>query len=230
MASASLTAQKRTAGGKSAARKLRAEGRTPAVLYGHGETTRALTLDSHELGVLFSHISVDNTIINLKIEGERGGELRALVREVQLHPASRRILHVDFYQVHAGEMIDVEVPLHFTGTAAGVKAGGIMHPNFNALPIRCVAEQIPEAIEVDVSALEIGDSLHMSDIKLPEGSTTDFDPEAVICSVTPPTVIAVEAPPEAVEGVVPVEAEAGAAAPEPEVIRRRAAEEPGEKE
>lgn len=219
MASASLTAQKRTAGGKGAARKLRAEGRTPAVLYGHGETTRALTVDSHELGVLFSRISVDNTIISLKIQGERGGELRALVREVQLHPASRQILHVDFYQVHAGERIDVDVPLHFTGTAAGVKAGGIMHPNFNSLPIRCLAEQIPESIEVDVSALEIGDSLHMSDITLPEGSVTEFEADAVICSVTPPAVVAVEAPAEAEEAVA--EAEAGAAAPEPEVIRRR---------
>ncbi len=225
MASASLTAQKRTAGGKGAARKLRAEGRTPAVLYGHGETTRAITVDSHELGVLFSHISVENTIIQLKIEGERGGALRALVREVQLHPASRRILHVDFYQVHAGERIDVEVPLHFTGTAVGVKAGGIFHPNFNTLPIRCVAEQIPEAIDVDVSALEIGDSMHVSDIAMPEGATTEMDPELVLCSVTPPAVVAVEVPAEAAEGVVEAEAEAGAEAPEPEVIRRRPAEE-----
>ena len=225
MASANLTAQTRTASGKGAARKLRAEGRTPAVLYGHGETTRALTVDSHELGVLFSRISVDNTIISLKIEGERGGELRALVREVQLHPASRRILHVDFYQVHAGERIDVDVPLHFTGTAAGVKAGGILHPNFNSLPIRCLLEQIPEAIDVDVSALDVGDSLHMSDITLPEGSVTEFDPETVICSVTPPNVIAVEVPAEVAEAAAEAEAEAGAEAPEPEVIRRRPAEE-----
>lgn len=221
VANATLAAQPRTGSGKSVVRKLRAAGRTPAVLYGHGEQTRELTVDSHELGVLFSHISVENTIINLKVEGVRGGDVRALVREVQIHPSSRRILHVDFYQIHAGERLDVEVPLHFTGTAAGVKAGGILHPNFNALPIRCLAEQIPEAIEVDVSALEVGDTLHTAQLTLPAGVTTDLDPEAVICSVTTPAVAPAEAPaPEAVEAATgPVE---------PELIRRRAEEEESE--
>ncbi len=222
---ATLTAQKRAEAGKSAIRKLRAAGRTPAVIYGHGEETRPLSLDSHELGVLFSRISVDNTIIQLKVQGERGAALRALVREVQIEPSTRRILHVDFYQVHAGERIDVEVPIHFVGTAAGVKAGGIMHPNYNSLPVRCLAEQIPEFIEVDVSALEIGDSLHISQMTRPEGATTELDPEAVLCSVTPPTVIAVPevaAPEEAVvvEGVEE--------AAEPEVITRRREEGEGE--
>ncbi len=221
VANASLAAQKRTGSGKSLVRKLRAAGRTPAVIYGHGETTSHISLDSHELGVLFSHISVENTIINIKVD--KAPEIRALVREVQVHPSSRRILHVDFYQIHAGERLEVEVPLHFVGASAGVKAGGILHPNFNSLPIRCLAENIPAAIEVDVSALDIGDTLHTNQLTLPEGVTTELDPEAVICSVTPPTVVAAEVPAEAAEA-----AEAAAAAgevPEPEVIRRRAAEE-----
>ncbi len=223
---ATLSAEKRTESGKSAIRKLRAAGRTPAVVYGRGEETRHLSLDSHELGVLFSKISVDNTIIQLKVHGERGAALRALVREVQIEPASRRILHVDFYQVHAGERIDVEVPIHFVGTAAGVKAGGILHPNFNTLPVRCLAEQIPEFLEVNVEALEIGDSLHIGQIALPEGATTDLDPEAVLCSVTPPTVIAV--PEVAVPEEVVVEGVEEAA--EPEVIGRRREEGEGEEE
>ena len=217
VANATLTAQPRTGAGKSVTRKLRAVGRTPAVLYGHGEQTRHLTVDAHELGVLFSRIPVESTIIQLSVEGE--GDVRALVREVQIQPSSRRILHVDFYQVHAGETIDVEVPLHFVGAAEGVKAGGILHPNFNVLPIRCLSEQIPAAIEVDVSALGIGDTLHASDLVLPAGATTDMDPDAVLCSVTPPAVVAVEVPTEAEEAAA---AEAAAAAPsEPEVIRRR---------
>ncbi len=215
-ANATLTAEKRSDAGKSAMRKLRAAGRTPAVLYGHGEQTRPISVDSHELNVLFSKISVENTIIQLKLADERGGALRTLVREVQIEPSSRRVLHVDFYQVHAGERIEVEVPLHFVGTAAGVKAGGIFHPNFNALPVRCVAEQIPEAIEVDISGLEVGDSLHTSQIVLPEGATTDLDPEAVIASVTAPSVAAVEAAPEV--------AEAAAGVAEPELIRKRGEE------
>ncbi len=216
---ATLAAQARTDAGKSAIRKLRAAGRTPAVIYGHGEETRHLSLDSHELGVLFSRISVENTIIQLKVEGQRGAPLRTLVREVQIEPATRRILHVDFYQVHAGERIEVEVPIHFVGTAAGVKAGGILHPNFNSLPVHCLAEQIPEFIEVDVSALDIGDSLHVSQLALPTGATTDMDPESVLCSVTPPTVIAA---PEAAAEVTEV---AAAGAAEPEVIGRREKEE-----
>lgn len=220
-ANATLAAEKRTEAGKSAMRKLRAAGRTPAVLYGHGEETRHISVDAHELSVLFSKISVDNTIIQLKMQGERGAALRALVREVQIDPTSRRVLHVDFYQVHAGERIEVEVPLHFIGTAAGVKAGGILHPNFNALPVSCLIEQIPESIDVDVSALEIGDSLHTNEIKMPEGATTDLDPEAVICSVTAPAAVAVEAPvaevPEAAAGIA-----------EPELIRKRGEE--GEEE
>jgi large subunit ribosomal protein L25 len=216
VANATLTAQPRTGAGKSVVRKLRAVGRTPAVLYGHGEQTRQLTVDTHELGVLFSRIPVESTIIQLSVEGE--GDVRALVREVQIQPSSRRILHVDFYQVHAGERIDVEVPLHFVGAAAGVKAGGILHPNFNVLPIRCLSEQIPEAIDVDVSALEIGDSLHASQLVLPAGAITDMDPEAVLCSVTPPAVVVVEVPAEAEEAAA---AEAAAAPAEPEVIRRR---------
>ena len=214
VATASLAAQKRTGSGKSVVRKLRAAGRTPAVLYGHGETTTHISLDSHELGVLFSHISVENTIINIKVDN--APEVRALVREVQIHPASRRILHVDFYQIHAGERLDVEVPLHFVGASSGVKAGGILHPNFNTLPIRCLAENIPSAIDVDVTALDIGDTLHTRELTLPQGVTTELDPDAVICSVTPPTVVAVEAPAEAAEA-----AAATTEVPEPEVIRRR---------
>ncbi len=219
---ATLGAQTREDAGKSAIRKLRAAGRTPAVIYGHGEETRHLSLDSHELGVLFSRISVENTIIQLKVEGQRGAPLRTLVREVQIEPATRRILHVDFYQVHAGERIEVEVPIHFVGTAAGVKAGGILHPNFNSLPVHCLAEQIPEFVEVDVSALDIGDSLHVSQLTLPTGATTDMDAEAVLCSVTPPTVIAV---PEVAAEVTEV---AAAGAAEPEVIGRREKEESAE--
>jgi len=220
VASANLAAQPRTGSGKSLTRKLRAAGRTPAILYGHGEQTSQISVDSHELGVLFSHISVENTIITLNIEGVP--EVRALVREVQIHPASRRILHVDFYQIHAGERLEMDVPLHFVGASAGVKAGGILHPNFNSLPIRCLAEQIPSAIDVDVSALDIGDTLHTTDLILPAGVTTDLDPEAVICSVTPPTVVTAEVPAEVAEAA---EAAATAPVPEPEVIRRRPAEE-----
>ena len=212
---ASLGAQPRANRGKGVSRKLRSSGRIPAVVYGHGETTRSLTVDARELERLFSHIQRASTVINLKIEGE--SELKALVREVQSHPSRGTILHVDFYQIHAGERITVEVPIHLIGTPAGVRAGGILQHSLNELEIECLADQIPEEIRIDVAGLQIGDSLHVSDITLPEGVESLVDGDRSICSVIPPTVVAAAAP---AEGVEPA-----ATTAEPEVIRRGKEEE-----
>src|SRR5262245_47915035 len=213
VANATLGAQPRTVGGKGASRKLRATGRVPAVVYGHGEQTRSLTVDAHELDRLFSAIHRENTIINLRIEGEKA-DVRALVREVQAHPVKGDVLHVDFYQIHAGERITVEVPITLTGTPEGVKLGGILQHALDELEIRCVSDNIPTEITVEVGHLGIGDSIHVSDIALPEGVELLVDGERTICSVIAPTVVAAEGPAEG--------AEAAAAAPaEPEVIRRR---------
>lgn len=215
VSSATLSAQPREEVGKGGSRKLRAAGRVPAVVYGHGEKTRSLTVDAHELERLFSHIHKENTIINLKIEGEKA-EVRALVREVQAHPVRGDIQHVDFYQVHAGEQITVEVPIRLMGTAPGVRAGGILQHSLNDLEIRCSADAIPDDIRIDVSNLQIGDSVHVSDLQLPEGVEALVDGDRSVCSVIAPTVAAAETP-----GV-----EAPVAAPtEPEVIRARKKEE-----
>src|SRR5688572_28859061 len=135
---AQLGAQPREKRGKGVSRKLRSSGRIPAVVYGHGETTRSLTVDARELERLFAHIQRASTVINLKIEGE--AEVKALVREVQSHPSRGNILHVDFYQIHAGERITVEVPIHLVGTPAGVKAGGFLQHSLNELEIACLAD------------------------------------------------------------------------------------------
>lgn len=216
VANASLTAVPRAQRGKGGARKLRAAGRVPAVVYGHGEETRSLTVDAHELERLFAQIHKENTIINLRIEG--GAEIRALVREVQAHPFRGNILHVDFYQIHAGERITVEVPIVLTGTPEGVKLGGMLQHALDGLEIRCLPDQIPNEIRVDVSHLGIGDSVHVSDLTVPAGIELLVDEERTVCSVIAPTVVTAEAP---AEGVEP---EAAAPA-EPEVIRRGKEEE-----
>ncbi|MGH7469756.1 MAG: 50S ribosomal protein L25 [Longimicrobiales bacterium] len=216
---ASLSAQPRAERGKGWARKLRAGGRIPAVVYGHGEATRTLSLDAHELERLFSQIRKGSTVINLRIEGEKA-EVKALVREVQSHAYRGTILHVDFYQIHAGERITVEVPIHLQGTPEGVKLGGILQQSLNELAIRCLADQIPDTIRVDVSHLGINDSVHVSDLALPEGIELLVDGERSVCSVIAPTVAAVEEP--------AVVAEPTTEAAEPEVIRRR--KEEGESE
>jgi large subunit ribosomal protein L25 len=204
---ATLKAEPRQDRGKSATRKMRAAGRTPAVVYGHGEETRLLTIDTHELDLLFRRVHWENTIIELDVAGERGA-VRTLVREVQSHAHKPFVFHVDFQQIHAGESVHVAIPIRLIGTAPGLKAGGIMMQAVTDLDIRCMPDNIPEFIEVDISGLEIGDAVHLSDITLPEGVEAEIDRDRTICSVTPPT-IAVEpaAAPEA-------EVESG----EPEVI------------
>ena len=211
---ARLKATPREGTRKGANRKLRATGRVPGVVYGHNETTRSVSIDAHELEVLFSKISVENTVIKLQIEGEKG-EVQTLVREVQSNPVKGTVLHVDFLQLHAGEKVDVDVPVHLVGNPAGVKAGGVMDHQIHELPVRCLPAAIPESIEVDVSALELGDSIHVSDLQLPEGVETDMDGERTVCSVVAPAVLEVAAPAET-EGV-----------PQPERIGEQAGEESG---
>ena len=208
--SATLQAEPRQESGKSATRKMRAAGRIPAIVYGHHEQTRMLSVDAHELDLLFSRVHWENTIIDLTIAGEKVA-VKTLVREVQSHAFKPLIVHVDFQQIHAGERVHVSIPIRLLGTAPGVKAGGVMMQTETDLDIRCTPDKIPESIEVDVSALEIGDSVHLRDIQLPEGVDAEIDADRTICSVTPPTVAVVSEAP--VEAVV-------AASTEPEVIRR----------
>jgi large subunit ribosomal protein L25 len=191
-------------------RKLRASGRVPAVIYGHGEETRILTVDAHELSLLFARIHVENTIIDVTIEGEKK-PVKALVREVQKHVVRDDVLHVDFYQIHEGEKVTVEIPIRLTGAAPGVKVGGMLQHALGELEVRCLPDRIPERIEVDISSLDIGDSIHVRDIPSPEGVEFLVDPDRTVCSVMAPAVVAAEEG----EAVAP---EPGVA--EPEVIGR----------
>lgn len=213
---ATLKASIREERGKGPARRLRAAGRVPAVVYGHGDATRELSVNAHELERLFAHITVENTLINLEIEDQPA--VPVLVREVQAHPFRPELIHVDFYQVHAGERISVEVPIRLVGTPTGVRMGGILDQMLHDLEIRCLPDQIPEAIEVDVAGLAIGESLHVRDLALPPGVAPEIDGERTVCSVVAPTVAALGDTAEAPDGV------GGEVLPQ--LIRKRA--QPGE--
>jgi large subunit ribosomal protein L25 len=211
MATANLNAKPRDGKGKSDNHKLRATGLVPAVVYGHGEATRSVALDAHELELLFSKVHVENTVIDLKIEGEKA-PVKALVREVQKHPARGNVLHVDFYQIHAGEMVQVQVPIHFVGSSIGVRNGGMLQHTMDEINIRVSADNIPNRIDVDVSELTIGDSVHVRDLKVPAGAEVLENEDRSVCSVIPPQAGIAETPAP----------EAAAATPsEPEVIRRK---------
>lgn len=199
---ATLKAALRTETGKGAMRRLRQDGRVPGVVYGRGEETRSLSVDARDLETLMKHHSLDTTLIELSIEGAaRGaGKVRTLVAEVQTHPYKPIVLHVDFQQIHAGETVTVQVPVRLQGTPAGVRAGGVLQHILHDIEAECAVESIPESFEYDVSDLEIGDSVHVSDLSVPSEVTLLIDAERTVCTVAPPTVLEVaEADEEAAE-------------------------------
>jgi large subunit ribosomal protein L25 len=158
---------------------------------------------------------VDNTLINLELEGEKVPVL-TLVREIQTHPARAKLLHVDFYRVQMDVEVELEVPLHLEGTAAGVKDGGVLDQPIHDLPVRCLPSDIPESIHVDVSNLNIGDSLRVRDLVVPRGVTIMLDGDRTICSVQVPTKLEEVVAPDTTQAEPEVISEAGEKAAEAE--------------
>ena len=219
MATATLTAEARTPGRKKAAKSLRREGKVPAVIYGHGRDPQPLTIAGVDLTRLLEKISPESTIVDVTIGGQ---STKALIREIQRHPIKQGILHVDFQEIHAGEKLRLEVPVHLVGTAEGVRnQGGILDQVLRTVEIEVLPADIPERVELDVSALVIGKSLHVSDLKIPNAVIMN-DPELTIATVVAPRAEEEVAPAAAaaVEG-----AEAATAVAEPEVIKKGKIEE-----
>ena len=187
---ATITARSREGRGKGAARQTRREGRIPGVLYGHGEDSVPLTVDANELQRLVHTISIENTIVDLDLGS--GEPYKVLIRELQRHPFRDEFVHIDFFHVAMDEKIQVEVPIVLIGTPTGVKnKGGVLDHQLRELEVFCLPGSIPEKIELDVSHLDIGDSIHVSDIELPDVEIlTDLDRSVV--AVLAPTVIEVE--------------------------------------
>lgn len=183
---ATLKAEKRTDAGKGVARKLRAGGKIPGVVYGQGEEATLLVLDALETTNLFNKISVENTIVEIAVEGEKAA-IPTLVREVQVHPFRPDILHVDFYTIQKGVELEVNVPLHLEGNPVGVKnSGGVLQVLQHDLHVKTIPSKIPDEITADISELDIGDQLTVADITLPEGVTLDLDPETPLALVAAP--------------------------------------------
>jgi len=209
-----LSAEKRVDTGKSIARRLRREGRVPGVLYGgEGEPT-SISMDTIELGRL---LRKNHSIINVKVDG---GDQRAVIKDVQNHPVSGNIAHIDFMRVVAGQEITVTVPLSMVGIASGTKTGGLLSTLLHELQISVLPRYMPENIEVDINALEIGDSIRVKDLNV-ENMTVLTDEDELIVHVTLPRK---EEEPEEVD-----ELEEGEEM-EPEVITARGDDDDDEKE
>lgn len=198
-----LQVEVREAAGKGVARKLRAAGRIPAVCYGRGEASVGLQLDPIELRKLLESSAAGmNTIISLQGAGGLDGT-QVLVKELQRDPVRGAYLHADFYQLDVTQRIDVAVPVHITGKAIGVESGGVLDQALREIELSCLPLSIPRELLADVTNLELGQSLHVSDIPLPDGVELRSDPELSVVSVVAPMKEEEEAAPEegAEEGV-----------------------------
>ncbi len=204
---AMLKAEKREDLGKGAARTLRRAGRVPAVLYGRDLESVHLSVDAHEAHHLFHTISVDNTIVDLAVDGEKK-PYPTLVREIQTHPWKASLVHIDFLRIQEGVAVDLSIPVELVGIPVGVRlGGGVLEQIVHELEVRCIPSKIPESFTLDVTALDINDSLHVSDIPVTEGVEILMPPEQTICAVAIPRIVE---EPELAEPVVAAEGEEAA--------------------
>ena len=208
-----LTAKTRLQTGGSVSKKLKRQGLVPAVVYGAKNEPQTLQLAARDIKTLLSHAIGENILVELEIEGDAGKSNRmALIQEVQHEPLSGDVVHVDFHAVNMNEALRTSVPVEPTGEPNGVKNfGGLLEQSLRSLEVECLPKDLPERITVDVSALNIGDSIHVKDIPLPPGVTAMEDADLTVFLVAAPTVV--EEPVAPAAGVAPTA--------EPEVIREK---------
>jgi large subunit ribosomal protein L25 len=214
-----LKVERRMSVGRSAVRKLKARGVIPAIIYGGKDKPQPLQVSSRDINAMMSHASGENVLVELEVAGEKSNRT-ALVKEVQHSPVSGDILHIDFHAISMDETIQAEVPLEPTGIPNGVKNfGGLLEQSLRVLTIECLPRDLPDRITVDVSQLNIGDSIHVRQIQLPSGVTSKVPPDLTAFSVLAPTVeeepvvAEVEAAPAGPEVITEKKEEGEAAAP-----------------
>jgi large subunit ribosomal protein L25 len=219
MAEVTLEVTRREKSGKEIAKKLRAAGKIPAVVYGGHKEPVAIEVDRKAVSELVQKGEHGvRSIFLLKMAGT-DQQRHAMIKDIQIDPISRRMTHIDFVRVVMDEVVRVTVPVHITGTAIGVKEGGILDWQVRDLHVECLPNAIPDKIDIDVTALGSHDYYRVSDIKLPEGVKVLEDPERVVVGVT-----------HLRAEVVEPTAEVAVAAPaEPEVIKKGKPEDEKEK-
>ncbi|BCX88790.1 large subunit ribosomal protein L25 [Methylomarinovum tepidoasis] len=190
-ASFEFEAEVRSETGTRVARRLRRELKIPAVLYGGEEQPLPLVLSKPQVDKNLEQEAVYSHILTLKIPGQ--APVQAILKEVQRHPSKEAVLHLDFQRVYADEEIRVHVPLHFVNedTSVGVKKGGIVNHHMVEVEIACLPGQLPEFIEVDLANLDVGESIHLSELKLPEGAKVVellHGADAPVVTILPPRV------------------------------------------
>ena len=180
-----LKARLRKDTGKGVARRLRKDGMVPAIFYGPKTESVLLAVNSSDLRKLLKG-KEENVFINLIVENGKIIQKFTLIKELQIEPVSRKFLHVDFYEIDMEHAMTLDIPIHFTGEAMGVETGGDLHYVKRDIKVSCLFAVLPDFIEVDVSGLQIGDSIKVQDIKLPDGITVIDTEDTILVSVSAP--------------------------------------------
>jgi large subunit ribosomal protein L25 len=209
MAIVILKSERREGVGKGVARRLRGAGRVPAVYYGRGEQPIPISVQERELEGILHAAAGSNVIVDLHVQGDAASDRKAILREIQRHPVRGSILHVDLQHISLTEKITVEVEVMLVGTPVGVKdGGGILEHLLREVELECLPTDIPSHVTVDVTQLNIGDSVNVSDIRV-ENAEVLTEADRTVATVVPPTVLEEPKP-----------AEEGAAAAEPELVSK----------
>ena len=182
-----IQVDEREVGSKRQARRLRRNGTIPGVLYGPKTPSVALQLNKKEFSSRVAGLEGSH-LVRLKSGSAALAAKVALVKSMQYDPISGDVVHADLYEVDLTAKIQVHVPLHFVGKAAGVVRGGILQPIVREIEVECLPLDIPEFFDVEVSALDIGDSIHIEDLRMPEGVTIAYESNLALVSVVPPSV------------------------------------------
>lgn len=181
-----LKASVRNTAGKGSSRTLRREGKLPAILYGSDIESIPLAVDAHDIELLFNKISYSQALINLAVENGSSFEKMVMIKEVQSDPLSRKYLHVDFYEIRMDRKISTTVPVMISGISKGVEAGGTLQIIRRELDVVCFPAEIPDHIEIDISDLDMGDSVHVADIRPEGGIEIPYDVNFTVVTVVSP--------------------------------------------
>jgi len=181
-----LAATLRETTGNGPARVLRRSGRIPAVLYGPETDALMLSVNIHEFELILKNHNINQMVLNLVVQNGESSTRPVMIKELQAHPVSRKLIHVDFYEISMTRKIWVNVPVVVEGKSIGEERGGIVQVVRRELEVLCLPGEIPESIVLDISSLDIGDAIHVEEVRLPEGVEISADTNFTVVTVTSP--------------------------------------------
>ena len=219
MDNVSIVVHKRDVTGTRATKRLRKSGLIPGVIYGHGKEAVLIAVEPHVLRAALGTSAGMHAVLDVTLEGQKRGH-KAIVKDLELDPVKSVVTHFDLQEIRLDETIETTVTVHFEGEAKGVKAGGMLDESTREVTVKGLVTAIPEHLAMDISELDMNETLKVSDLVVPEGIEIVNDPDEVLCSVLPPRKV------EAEEGVEGEEAAEVGGAAEPQIVGKK--EEEGE--